>query len=188
MIVVALLAVVGPPARPWIVAIAIVMALFGIAVGGFLISSTLTALARGAVAEGEVLTVRPRAWPSYAQHGADERRRAWETIRSRVRVGRLGWRPAGRSNEGVDRRRKGQGSSQPRSGVVSARAANWCTQHKANPVLNQGGTCSRDEPLREMPRRDVEPRRCMRLESAGWGSSRGVYWGLQSARKGWRQK
>lgn len=69
MIVLALLAVVGPPARPWIVAIAIVMALFGVAVGGFLISSTLTALARGAVAEGEVLTVRPRAWPSYAQHG-----------------------------------------------------------------------------------------------------------------------
>jgi hypothetical protein len=69
VIVLALLAVVGPPARPWIVAIAVVMALFGLAVGGFLILSTRTALERGAVAEGEVLTVRPRAWPSYGQHG-----------------------------------------------------------------------------------------------------------------------
>lgn len=68
-IVLALLAVVGPPARPWIVTVAIVMALFGIAVGGFLISSTRTALACGVVADGEVLTVLPRAWPSYGQHG-----------------------------------------------------------------------------------------------------------------------
>jgi hypothetical protein len=69
VIVLALLAVVGPPARPWIVLVAIVMAIFGIAVGGFLVSSARTALARGVVAEGEVLTVQPRAWPSYGHHG-----------------------------------------------------------------------------------------------------------------------
>ena len=69
VIVVALLAVVGPSARPWIVAMAVGMTLFGLAMGAFLVSSARTALARGVVAEGEVLTVRPRAWPSYGQHG-----------------------------------------------------------------------------------------------------------------------
>jgi hypothetical protein len=69
VIMIALLSVVGPSARPWIVAIAVAMALFGFALGGFLISKAQTALASGFFAVGDVLTVQPRAWPSYGQHG-----------------------------------------------------------------------------------------------------------------------
>jgi hypothetical protein len=81
VILIALLVFGGPTVRPYILAIAAIMIVGGLTLAGLVVSSGRGALQNGIVAEGEVLAVQRRSWPSFGQHGlirVDARGRRFE--------------------------------------------------------------------------------------------------------------
>lgn len=69
IILLALFAFVPASYRPWILAIAVGMALLGIALGAVVVPQARAALERGVTAGGEVLTVARRSYPSFGVGG-----------------------------------------------------------------------------------------------------------------------
>jgi hypothetical protein len=69
VILIASLVFGGPTIRPYILALAVVMIVAGLTLAGLVVSSGRGALQNGIVAEGEVLAVQRRSWPSFGQHG-----------------------------------------------------------------------------------------------------------------------
>jgi hypothetical protein len=81
VILIALLVFGGPTVRPYILAITAIMIVAGLTLAGLVVSSGRGALQNGIVAEGEVLAVQRRSWPSFGQHGlirVDARGRRFE--------------------------------------------------------------------------------------------------------------